>query len=136
MAGKFIGKDVEYILQVFIETMIREGWTSEFFNFYNISTLLVKEVIAGNYSREDLPQNIDKQFAYVSALLFTNEGQVHAYREFIKKYCDAKYLYLYDICWGSSDERRRNFIKELQKIDCSKFCEKMAMSWTEGKKSR
>ncbi len=44
-SGKFVGKNVESMLQISIESKLREEWAREFFDFYNMPTLSVEEVV-------------------------------------------------------------------------------------------
>lgn len=115
-AGKFIGKDVEALLQISIGTKLREEWALKFYDFYNIPILSIKEVVSGNYTQEDLPRNINERFAYISSLILADEKEVGPCRDFIRKYCDPEYLKLYDICWIGNDMQRMEKIMELQVV--------------------
>ena len=115
--GKFIGKDVEYLLEISISSKLREEWAREFFDFYNIPSLSVDEVITDSFSQADLPRDSNERFACVTSLLFADEGQVGKCREFIRKYCDPEYLALYDICWAGNDDRKIMKIVELQELE-------------------
>ena len=115
--GKFIGKDVEYLLEISISSKLREEWAREFFDFYNISVPSVDEVITDSFSQADLPRDSNERFACVTSLLFADEGQVGKCREFIRKYCDPEYLALYDICWAGNDDRKIMKIVELQELE-------------------
>lgn len=114
--GKYVGKNVESILYNSINTKLREEWAKEFFYFYNIPTLSVEEVVNGNYTQADLPRDTNERFACVTSLLLADENQVALCREFIKKYCDAEYLKLYDITWIANDEKRAEKIMLLQEL--------------------
>ena len=46
-AGKYEGKDVEDILERTISSKLREEWSAEFFDFYNLPTLTPEEVTKG-----------------------------------------------------------------------------------------
>lgn len=118
--GKFIGKDVENLLQVSIGTKLRNEWAMDFFNFYNIPTLSPKNVVENDYTEEDLPKNINERFACVTSLLLADENEVVACREFIRKHCDPEYLSVYDICWVGNDEKRMELISELTQISTYK----------------
>lgn len=125
MAGKFAGKDVENMLQISISSKLREEWAREFFDFYNIPTLSVEEVVGQNYSQADLPRDINERFACVTSLLLADESQVGVCREFIRQHCDPEYLQLYDICWIGKDESRMEKISELQEL--SMFSDNMSI---------
>lgn len=112
-AGKFIGKDVDHILEMSILSKLREEWASEFFNFYNIPTLSVEEVVNKTYSQADLPRDINERFACVISLLSADINQVEECRKFIREYCDPEYLQIYDICWVGNDEVRMQKVMEL-----------------------
>ena len=115
--GKFEGIDVEDALKRRIGTKLREEWAEEFYDFYNMPTLTPEEVVARAYSRDDLPQDINERFAFMTALITADEGQVKACRDFIRKYCDPEYLATFDICWAGKDEKRIRKIDELQTLD-------------------
>ncbi len=115
-SGKFVGKDVENILQISIESKLREEWAREFYDFYKIPTLSVEEVVSNNYTQADLPRDINERFAYTTSLLLAAENQVTTCREFIRKHCDPEYLQFYDICWMGNDQKRIEKIVELQEI--------------------
>ena len=117
MSGKFIGKDVENLLQISLETKLREEWAKEFYDFYNTPTLTVEDVISHNYSDTDLPRDANERFACITSLLLANEEQVSLCRQFIRKYCDPEYLQLYDIHWIGTNENRMEIISELQDLD-------------------
>jgi len=104
--GKYKGKDVEHILDTSLKSKLREEWAADFMDFYNNPTISVEDVVAGNYTEADLPQDINERFAYVSGLIGADEKQLPKVRDFIRKYCDPEYVELYDITWvGKSDER-------------------------------
>ena len=114
--GKFVGKDVEHMLEVSINSKLREEWAREFFDFYNIPSLSVDEVVTDTFSQADLPRDINERFACVISLLLADENQVGKCRDFIRKHCDPEYLQLYDICWAGNDERKIMRITELQEM--------------------
>ena len=121
-AGKYEGKDVEDIIQRSIGSKLRMEWASEFFDFYNLPTLTPEEVTKGmgeGYTQADLPRDISERFAYMTALITADEGQVEACREFIRKHCDPEYLSIYDIYWAGNDERKMEKISELQEMALS-----------------
>ena len=118
-AGKYEGKDVEDIIQRSISSKLREEWSAEFFDFYNLPTLTPEEVTKGmgeGYTQADLPRDISERFAYMTALITADEAQVEACREFIRKHCDPEYLSIYDIYWAGNDERKMEKISELQEM--------------------
>ena len=118
-AGKYEGKDVEDIIQRSISSKLREEWSAEFFDFYNLPTLTPEEVTKGmgeGYTQADLPRDISERFAYMTALITADESQVESCREFIRKHCDPEYLSIYDIYWAGNDERKMEKISELQKM--------------------
>ncbi len=121
-AGKYEGKDVEDIIQRSISSKLREEWSAEFFDFYNLPTLTPEEVTKGmeeGYTQADLPRDISERFAYMTALITADETQVEACREFIRKHCDPEYLSIYDIYWAGNDERKMEKISELQEMSLS-----------------
>ena len=116
MEGKYAGKDVENLLHVSISSKLREEWAREFYDFYNIPTLSVEEVVEKRYTQADLPRDINERFAYITSLLLASESEVGECREFIRQYCDPEYLQLYDICWIGQDENRMEKISELDEL--------------------
>ena len=121
-AGKYEGKDVEDIIQRSISSKLREEWSAEFFDFYNLPTLTPEEITKGigeGYTQADLPRDISERFAYMTALITADETQVEACREFIRKHCDPEYLSIYDIYWAGNDERKMEKISELQEMSLS-----------------
>ena len=117
--GKYEGKDVEDIIQRSISSKLREEWSTEFFDFYNLPTLTPEEVTKGmgeGYTQADLPRDISERFAYMTALITADETQVESCREFIRKHCDPEYLSIYDIYWAGNDERKMEKISELQEM--------------------
>ena len=115
--GKFDGIDVEDALKRRIGTKLRKEWAEEFYDFYNMPTLTPEEVVKGEYTQEDLPQDINERFAFMTALITADEKQVKACRDFIRKHCDPEYLATFDICWAGKDEKRARKIDELQTLD-------------------
>ena len=117
--GKYEGKDVKDIIQRSISSKLREEWSAEFFNFYNLLTLTPEEVTEGmgkGYTQADLPRDISERFAYMTALITADETQVESCREFIRKYCGPEYLKVFDIYWAGNDERKMEKISELQEM--------------------
>ena len=125
-AGKFVGKDVEHLLQTSINSKLREEWAQEFFNFYNNPTVTVEEVVSKRYTKADLPTNISAKFAVLAGLLSANETQVGPCRDFIKKYCDPEYVSVYDIYWTGNDEKRMEKIAELDGTSVSEVSQATA----------
>lgn len=117
--GKFIGKNVEDILEVSIGTKLRTFWTREFFAFYNIPTLSVEEVVNHSYIEEDLPQDSNERFACLMTLLQANEEEIKPVREFIRKYCDKEYLETFELCWMGTEPKRIEQIMELKALESS-----------------
>ena len=115
--GKFIGKDVENMLRVTINSKLRIEWAEEFIDFYNHPVISVEEVVSNNYSKADLPRDINEKFACLSGLLGADENQVVVCRDFIKKYCDPEYLSVYDIYWVGNDENRMLKLSELKELE-------------------
>ena len=115
--GKFEGIDVEDALKRRIGTKLREEWAAEFYDFYNMPTLTPKEVIKGEYTQEDLPQDINEKFALIASLISADEEQIEACRDFIRKNCGPEYLASFDICWAGKNGKRINKIDELQTLD-------------------
>ncbi len=74
--GKYISKDVEKLLEASISSKLREEWAKEFYDYYNMPTLSVDEVVSETYTQEYLPQDINERFAYVTSLLLADESQV------------------------------------------------------------
>ncbi len=129
--GKFRGKDITDILKRTIKSKLREEWADEFFDFYNMPTLTPAEIVSKKFTEEDLPEDINERFAYVTALLMADENQVEACRDFIRQYCDPEYLSIYDMCWVGNDERRMEKLAEIQELskghsaqEASKFASK------------
>ncbi len=114
--GKFVGKDVESLLRVSINSKLREEWAEEFFDFYNHPTLTVEEVVEKRYTQADFPRDINEKFATIATLLNATESQVGACREFIRNHCDPEYLSVYDLYWVGNDEKRMEKISELSEI--------------------
>ena len=132
--GKYEGKDVEDIIQRSISSKLREEWSAEFFDFYNLPTLTPEEVTKGlgeGYTQADLPRDISERFAYMTALITADETQVESCREFIRKHCDPEYLSIYDIYWAGNDERRMEKIAELQEQELSLHTGKEAKEYAE-----
>ena len=133
-AGKYAGKDVEDIMKRSISSKLREEWSAEFFDFYNLPTLTPEEVTKGlgeGYTQADLPRDISERFAYMTALITADETQVESCREFIRKHCDPEYLSIYDIYWAGNDERRMEKIAELQEQELSLHTGKEAEEYAE-----
>ena len=132
--GKYEGKDVEDIIQRSISSKLREEWSAEFFDFYNLPTLTPEEVTKGmgeGYTQADLPRDISERFAYMTALITADESQVEACREFIRKHCDPEYLSIYDIYWAGNDERKMEKISELQEMSLALHTGKEAKGYAE-----
>ncbi len=112
--GEYVGKDVSNLLQISIDSKLREEWSNEFFDFYNNPTLSVEEVVEKKYSQADFPRDINEKFATMAGLLSADEKQVGPVRDFIKKHCDPEYLSVYDMYWAGHNEKRMEQIVELQ----------------------
>ncbi len=121
--GKYKGKDVENILEMSLESKLRESWANEFYDFYNVPTLTVSDVISGEFDAQDLPQNANERFATMTSLLAANMDEVEKCRIFIRAFCDSEYVSLYDILWAGNDDARKEYIAELQASDEMRFDE-------------
>ena len=121
--GKFVGKDVEKLLKVSLNSKLRDEWAEEFFDYYNHPTITVEEVVEQRYSQVELPRDINEKFATMAGLLDASNEQVGACREFIKRYCSPEYLAVYDIYWAGNDEKRMEKISELKEISAIKIDE-------------
>ena len=121
--GKFIGKNVEDILAVSIGTKLRDFWAKEFFDFYNTPTISIEEVVNNSFGEEDLPRDTNDRFACMMALLAANEEEIIPCRQFVRKYCDAEYLALYELCWIGQNEERMKQIMELKALEINHFQE-------------
>ena len=121
--GKYKGKDVENILEMSLESKLRNSWASEFYDFYNVPALTVKDVISGEFDTSDLPQNANERFATMTSLLTANMEEVEKCRIFVRTFCDSEYVSLYDILWAGNDDARKEYIAELQAADEMRFDE-------------
>ena len=121
--GKYKGKNVENILEASLESKLRDSWAKEFYDFYNVPTLTVDEVMSGEFDAKDLPQNANERFATMSSLLAANMDEVEKCRIFVRAFCDSEYVSLYDILWAGNDEERKEYIAELQAMDEMRFDE-------------
>lgn len=121
--GKYKGKNVENILEWSLESKLRDSWAKEFYDFYNVPTLTVDEVMSGEFDAKDLPQNANERFATMSSLLAANMDEVEKCRIFVRAFCDSEYVSLYDILWAGNDEARKEYIAELQAMDEMRFDE-------------
>ena len=119
--GKFIGKDVRDILYWDLKTKLRQEWARDFYDFYTCPTLTVEDIVAGTYSRGDLPHNINEKFAVLANLLSATQEQVAACRDFVFNFCDPEYLAVYDLYWIGQSEERAMFVAELPKIKSRKI---------------
>ena len=126
--GKFVGKDVEHLLEVTISSKLREEWAGEFFNFYNNPTITVDEVVSKRYTKADLPRSISAKFAVLAGLLSADETQIGPCREFIRKYCDPEYVSVYDIYWAGNDEKRMQKLAELEATSVSEITDSIGSS--------
>lgn len=115
--GKFVGKNVENLLKTSLYSKLRDEWAEEFFEFYNNPTLTVEDVMKENYTKDDLPNNINERFAQLSVLLSAKENEIKKVREFVRKNCDPEYLEVYDLCWAGNDPNRAELISELRALD-------------------
>lgn len=114
--GKYIGKDVEELLRSSLASKLREEWAEEFFDFYNIPTLTVEEVVEKRFSQADMPRDINERFATMVGLLGATEEQVGACRDFVRQYCDPEYLSVYDMYWAGNNQSRMEKLVELQEL--------------------
>ncbi len=117
MKGKFEGIDVEALLAASIGSKLRDEWAQEFFDFYNNPTLTVEEVVEKRYGQQDLPRDINENFAYLASLLTANETQVASCRDFIKQHCGPEYLTVYDLYWAGNDDNRILMVAEMQDME-------------------
>ena len=115
--GKFAGKNVEEFLRVTLRSKLREEWAEEFFNFYNIPTITVEDVVNKKYTEIDLPRDVNEKFAVVSSLLSATPNQVDECRKFIRLHCDPEYLAVYDLYWVGNDEERMEKLAELKALE-------------------
>ena len=133
-SGKYEGKDVEDIIQRSINSKLREEWSAEFFDFYNLPTLTPEEVVKGmgkGYIQADLPTDISERFAYMTALITADESQVEACRKFVREHCDPEYLSIYDIYWAGNDQRKMEKISELQDMELNLHTSKETEEYAE-----
>lgn len=115
--GKLMGKDVENLLKITLNSKLREEWAEEFYDFYNNPTLTVDEVVNKSYTQVDLPKDKNEKFATVSSLLSATENEVKDCREFIKKHCDPEYLSVYDLYWVGNNVERMQILAELKELE-------------------
>ena len=113
--GKYIGKDVENILEESIGTKLREEWAREFYYYYNMPTLTVEEVVNERYDQSNLPRDINEKFAFTAALINADINEVKKVREFISKYCGKEYLANYDLYWVGNDSEKAEIIMEIER---------------------
>lgn len=115
--GYFEGKDIEDALKTSLKTKLRDEWAEEFFNFYNIPTLTVSDILTHNYTSDDLPKDIDQMFALTSSLLSAKNNELQVCRQFILNHCGGEYLAVFDMNWCGNDEDKMIFIEDLPELD-------------------
>ena len=114
--GDFDGMNVEDFLKKSLESRLRSEWASEFFNFYNIPTLTVEDVVTKNYTAADAPQTSNEMFALLSSLIQAKPEDLQACRQYILNTCGPEYLSIFDINWVRNDEDRLLVMADLPEL--------------------
>ena len=114
--GEFEDVDIEDFLLSSLKTMLRSEWAESFFKFYNIPTLTVEDVVTGNYTPADAPQDSDQMFALISSLLAADENDVQACRQYINDTCGGEFVSTYDLHWGGDNEDRLLILADLPEL--------------------
>ena len=115
-SGKFIGKDVESLLETTINSKLRTEWAAEFLDYYNCPTISIEDIVKKQYKATDLPTNINEKFAVLAGLLNANDKEFNACRKFIEEYCSPEYVKIYDMYWAGNDENRIEKVAELEEM--------------------
>ena len=96
-----------------LRALIGEEITKEFVAFCNQKVITLEDVIKGNYNETDLQLNTAERYATTMGLTQVDEENVEKVREFVKK-LGEEFTSVFDILWSKNDDKRLEFISELE----------------------
>ena len=92
------------------------GSTNSFIEFSQRPTISIQDVIAGNYTEEDLQISLGRKYATVAGLVQVDSENMPEVRKFVKK-LGAEMCATFDSQWAHGDADRIKQIEEQQKKD-------------------
>ncbi len=103
-----------------LRALVGEDITKEFVRFCNQPVITLKDVINGNYTKEEIEYlNTSERYATVMNLSQVDEENVIIVRDFVKN-LGAEFISLFDCMWAHNDEKRLEIIAEAKLEENSK----------------
>ena len=97
-----------------LRALVGEEITKEFVKFCNQPVITLKDVISGNYTKEEIESlNTSERYATVMNLSQVDEENIIIVRDFVKN-LGAEFISLFDCIWTYNDEARLEIIAEVK----------------------
>ena len=101
-----------------LRSLVGEELTRDFVAFTKQKVITVEDVINGNYTERDLEMDISEKFLTAVGLSSVDEEHFEIVREFMKK-IGAEPRAAFESMWTHGDEKRLEYLQELQLTDKS-----------------
>ena len=101
-----------------LRSLVGEELTKDFVAFTKQKVITIEDVINGNYTERDLEMDISEKFLTAVGLSNVDEEHFEIAREFMKK-IGAEPRAAFESMWTHGDEKRLEYLQELQLIENS-----------------
>ncbi len=97
-----------------LRALVGEDITKEFVKFCNQPVITLKDVINGNYTKEEIEcLNVSEKYATVMSLSQVDDENIIIVRDFVKD-LGSEFISLFDCLWTHNDEARLEIIAEVK----------------------
>ena len=96
-----------------LKAIIGEELTIDFVSYCKMPTITVEDVIAGNYTDEDINIDVGRKLATIAGLVKVDEENMPKVREFVSK-LGPEMCRKFEVQWTRGDEERLEQIQELR----------------------
>jgi hypothetical protein len=117
MVSDMIYDNDNFIRRELIENKIGKELTASLLEFARRPMLTLEDVLAGDYTSDDIPAEPDRRLALALAMRYANDRQVRAVREFIDKNLGHENLAAFDLLWVNGDPERAILISNMSNFN-------------------
>lgn len=98
-----------------IENKLGEDIAKPFMAFASKPPLLAEDIVEGNYSKDDIPEQFDEMYALVLSLRYVSKEDLSVVRTFVEEKLGGEMLVQFDKVWVNGDAERAIYLNIIKK---------------------
>lgn len=98
-----------------IENKLGDDIAKPFMAFASKPPLLAEDIVDGNYSEDDIPEQFDEMYALVLSLRYVSKEDLSVVRTFVEEKLGGEMLVQFDKVWVNGDAERAIYLNIIKK---------------------